>query len=273
MTQAIKINNLKYTYDDKDTVFDDFNLEINAGQWLALVGHNGSGKSTLAKLILGLIEADNGTITVFGEQLRIDTVHHVREQIGMVFQNPDNQFVGATVADDVAFGLENKEMLSSDMPNVIDEALTIVGMQDFKDREPHMLSGGQKQRVALASVLALQPKIIILDEATAMLDPDGRATVMATLQDLKQRFGSELTLITITHDMNEAMLADRVVVINDGQLILDGAPSEVFSQYDVMHHNGLELPFVGELAVRLDPKPDGYLDERELIKWLSDLKK
>ena len=142
MTQAIKINNLKYTYDDKDTVFDDFNLEINAGQWLALVGHNGSGKSTLAKLILGLIEADNGTITVFGEQLRIDTVHHVREQIGMVFQNPDNQFVGATVADDVAFGLENKEMPSSDMPNVIDEALTIVGMQDFKDREPHMLSGG-----------------------------------------------------------------------------------------------------------------------------------
>ena len=200
-------------------------------------------------------------------------MHHVREQIGMVFQNPDNQFVGATVADDVAFGLENKEMASIEMPSVIDKALTIVGMQNFKDREPHMLSGGQKQRVALASVLALQPKIIILDEATAMLDPDGRATIMATLQHLKQQFGAELTLITITHDMDEAVLADRVVVINDGQLVLDGSPSDVFGQYDVMHRNGLELPFVGELAVRLDSKPDGYLDERELIQWLSHLKK
>ena len=152
MTQAIKINNLKYNYDDNDTVFDGFNLSIEAGQWLALVGHNGSGKSTLAKLILGLIEANDGIITVFGEQLRIDTVHHVREQIGMVFQNPDNQFVGATVADDVAFGLENKEMPSSEMPAVIDEALKIVGMQNFKDREPHMLSGGQKQHSPMLRV-------------------------------------------------------------------------------------------------------------------------
>lgn len=273
MNQAIKINNLKYNYDSKQTLFHDFNLEIESGQWVALVGHNGSGKSTLAKLILGLIESESGEISVFGEKLSIDTVHHVREQIGMVFQNPDNQFVGATVADDVAFGLENKQLPSSDMPQVIDEALTIVGMQDFKDREPHMLSGGQKQRVALASVLALQPKIIILDEATAMLDPDGRATIMKTLQNLKLKFGSELTLITITHDMDEAILADRVVVINDGQLILDGEPSDVFSQYDILRQNGLELPFVVELEAQLKPQPDGYLNERELIQWLSHLKK
>ena len=159
------------------------------------------------------------------------------------------------------------------MPKRIDDALTVVGMQGFKDREPHTLSGGQKQRVALASVLALTPKIIILDEATAMLDPDGRETVMATLQDLKVRFGDALTLITITHDMDEAALADRVVVINDGQLILDGTPEAVFSQRQVMHDNGLELPFAGELAAQLTPTPEQYLDERELIQWLSRSKK
>lgn len=273
MTQAIKIDNLKYSYNNDQVLFNDFDLAIDAGQWVALVGHNGSGKSTLAKLILGLISANSGNISVFGETLTIDTVHHVREQIGMVFQNPDNQFVGATVADDVAFGLENKQIPSIEMPRMIDEALSIVDMLDFKDREPHMLSGGQKQRVALASVLALHPKIIILDEATAMLDPDGRATIMRTLQDLKARFGRDITLVTITHDMDEAILADRVVVINDGQLILDGTPASVFSQYNIMHQNGLELPFAGELVAKLHTKPKSYLDERELIQWLSRLNK
>ena len=273
MTQAIEIHNLNYQYDDDQTLFDGFDLTIEAGQWVALVGHNGSGKSTLAKLILGLIEANAGDITVFGVPLSAETVHDIRGQIGMVFQNPDNQFVGATVADDVAFGLENQQLPSADMPKRIDDALTVVGIQGFKDREPHTLSGGQKQRVALASVLALTPKIIILDEATAMLDPDGRETVMATLQDLKARFGDALTLITITHDMDEAALADRVVVINDGQLILDGTPEAVFSQRQVMHDNGLALPFAGELAAQLTPTPEQYLDERELIQWLSRSKK
>lgn len=273
MIEAIKINNLKYSYQGSQQLFDDFNLTIQAGQWVALVGHNGSGKSTLAKLILGLIVANSGDIDVFGERLSVATVNHVRAQIGMVFQNPDNQFVGATVADDVAFGLENMQKPSSEMPKLIDEALEIVGMQAFKNREPHMLSGGQKQRVALASVLALNPKIIILDEATAMLDPEGRDMVMQTLQKLKARFGSELTLITITHDMDEASLADRVVVINDGKLILDGEPATVFSERDVMHSNGLELPFAGELLAKLDKRPNSYLDERELVQWLSHLKK
>ncbi|GMA69725.1 energy-coupling factor transporter ATP-binding protein EcfA1 [Leuconostoc litchii] len=272
MVKAIEINNLKYSYDEQP-LFNDFNLNIEAGQWVALVGHNGSGKSTLAKLILGLLVADEGQIIVFDEQLSIESVHRVRAKIGMVFQNPDNQFVGATVADDVAFGLENTKVDSSDMPQKIDAALTVVGMQDFKDREPHTLSGGQKQRVALASVLALQPKIIILDEATAMLDPDGRMTVMETLQQLKQQFGQNLTLITITHDMDEATLADRVVVINDGRKILDGTPAKVFSQRRVLHDNGLELPFANELAYQLDKKPEDYMDERELIQWLSTLNK
>ncbi|MGX7051344.1 energy-coupling factor transporter ATPase [Leuconostoc palmae] len=273
MTKAIKINNLNYNYNEDHTLFEDFNLSIEEGQWVALVGHNGSGKSTLAKLILGLMVANSGKICVFDEQLTTDTVYHVREQIGMVFQNPDNQFVGATVADDVAFGLENKQIPNKEMAKTIDEALAVVGMQDFKNREPHTLSGGQKQRVALASVLALKPKIIILDEATAMLDPDGRDTVMRTLKLLKAQFGSELTLITITHDMDEAALADRVVVINDGQLILDGEPEDVFKQTNLIHENGLELPFSAELVASLQHKPKHYLNERELIQWLSNLNK
>ena len=154
MTKAIKINNLKYSYDSDQNLFDDFNLDIETGEWVALVGHNGSGKSTLAKLILGLIAATGGTISVFDDILSSETVYRIREQIGMVFQNPDNQFVGATVADDVAFGLENKQVASIEMPRLIEEALTIVDMQAFKDREPHMLSGGQKQRVALASAVS-----------------------------------------------------------------------------------------------------------------------
>ena len=273
MTKAIKINNLKYSYDSDQNLFDDFNLDIETGEWVALVGHNGSGKSTLAKLILGLIAATGGTISVFDDILSPETVYRIREQIGMVFQNPDNQFVGATVADDVAFGLENKQVASIEMPRLIEEALTIVDMQAFKDREPHMLSGGQKQRVALANVLALKPKIIILDEATAMLDPAGRQMVMATLTSLRERFGKALTLITITHDMDEAALADRVVVINDGQLILDGTPHQVFSQQTMLRDSGLELPFSGELASQLHNHPEKYLDERELIQWLSDLSK
>ncbi|WP_242977397.1 ATP-binding cassette domain-containing protein, partial [Fructobacillus ficulneus] len=169
MTNAITINNLKYGYPDQASLFQDFSLTVPAGQWLAIVGHNGSGKSTLAKLILGLLEAQDGEITVFDQRLTVESLAAVRGQVGMVFQNPDNQFVGATVADDVAFGLENQQIPAEEMPALITAALKQVGMEDFADREPHTLSGGQKQRVALASILALKPKVIILDEATAML--------------------------------------------------------------------------------------------------------
>ncbi|MGO1337189.1 MAG: energy-coupling factor transporter ATPase [Leuconostoc fallax] len=269
MENAIKINNLTYQYQNQTTLFQNFNLTIDPGQWVALVGHNGSGKSTLAKLIMGLLTPTQGEITVFNQVLSESTVNDVRSQIGMVFQNPDNQFVGATVADDVAFGLENNEIDTKLMPKMIAKTLEIVGMSEYQDREPHTLSGGQKQRVALASVLALQPKIIILDEATAMLDPEGRQAVMATLTQLKEQFGDALTLVTITHDMDEAALADRVVVINDGQLILDGTPAQVFSEADVLHHNGLGLPFSGEVVAHLNQKPKKYLNESELISWLS----
>lgn len=273
MEKAITIKNLKYQYDQNQPLFDGLNLNIEQGQWVALVGHNGSGKSTLAKLILGLLVADEGEIAVRGQTLSEDSVDEIRSQIGMVFQNPDNQFVGATVADDVAFGLENLEVPSEAMPAKIQAALEVVGMEEFTDREPHHLSGGQKQRVALASVLALEPKIIILDEATAMLDPDGRQMVQATLKKLKQLYGSELTLITITHDMDEASLADRVVVVNDGQLVMDGQPNQVFAQGATLAKIGLELPFSMQLIQRLDPRPQNYMNQQELLAWLSPLNK
>ncbi|CAK8054713.1 energy-coupling factor transporter ATPase [Eupransor demetentiae] len=273
MKSAIELDNLSYHYDEQAALFDDFSLKIEAGDWVALVGHNGSGKSTLAKLVLGLLEASAGQIKIFGQELSEATLDLVRGQIGMVFQNPDNQFVGATVADDVAFGLENLQVPSEEMPAKIQAALEQVGMLDFADREPHHLSGGQKQRVALASVLALQPKIIILDEATAMLDPEGRQAVMATLQDLKERYGQELTLITITHDMDEAALADRIVVIDDGQLALDGRPDEVFTQGERLHELGLDLPFAAQLSQALRVRPDHYLNQEELVSWLLNSSK
>lgn len=272
MTNAITINNLTYGYPDQDPLFHDFDLEVQEGQWLSIVGHNGSGKSTLAKLILGLLEANSGTISIFGQQLTVETLAEARAQVGMVFQNPDNQFVGATVADDVAFGLENRQVPSEEMPKMIEAALKQVGMTDFADREPHTLSGGQKQRVALASVLALKPKVIILDEATAMLDPAGKSAVLQTLKDLKNQYQDQLTLIVITHDMAEAALADRVVVINDGQLAFDERPQDLFVQGQALKELGLDQPFESQLAQALPKAPNQYLTKQELAAWLSTLK-
>ncbi|WEV55154.1 energy-coupling factor transporter ATPase [Leuconostocaceae bacterium ESL0723] len=274
MMDAIKIDNLAYHYEDQAPLFKNFNLTIQAGDWVALVGHNGSGKSTLAKLILGLLERDDGEITVYDLPLTEENLGKAREKMGMVFQNPDNQFVGATVADDVAFGLENQQVPSEDMPPKIEAALKTVGMAAFADREPHYLSGGQKQRVALASILALQPKIIILDEATAMLDPQGRAAVLQTLKDLKETYGDQLTLIMITHDMDEASLADRVVVLDDGQLVLDGTPAEVFEAGDQkLKDLGLGLPFSVQVSQALQVQPPHYLNQQELLQWLLTLNK
>ncbi|USS92583.1 energy-coupling factor transporter ATPase [Fructobacillus americanaquae] len=272
MKNAITINNLTYGYPDQDPLFHGFDLAVQEGQWLSIVGHNGSGKSTLAKLILGLLEANSGIIRVFDQELTVATLAEVREQVGMVFQNPDNQFVGATVADDVAFGLENRQVPSEEMPAMIEAALKQVGMADFADREPHTLSGGQKQRVALASVLALKPKVIILDEATAMLDPAGKSAVLQTLKDLKHHHQDQLTLIVITHDMAEAALADRLVVINDGQLALDDRPQDLFVQGQALKELGLDQPFESQLAQALPKPPNQYLTKQELAAWLSTLK-
>lgn len=272
MTDAITIKNLTYSYPDQKKLFEGFDLSIEEGEWLAIVGHNGSGKSTLAKLVLGLLDFNEGEIQVFGQKLANETLAAIRAQVGMVFQNPDNQFVGATVADDVAFGLENRQVPSNEMPAIIQAALKQVGMADFADREPHTLSGGQKQRVALASILALKPKVIILDEATAMLDPEGKQAVLTTLKKLKERYQKQLTLIMITHDMEEAALAERVAVINDGQLVEDDVPEALFLKGKELEELGLAQPFAMELEVALSIGRPVYRTKQELATWLSKLK-
>ncbi|MCK8617717.1 energy-coupling factor transporter ATPase [Fructobacillus sp. M158] len=272
MTDAITIKKLTYAYPDQEALFQDFNLSVAEGEWLAIVGHNGSGKSTLAKLILGLLDFDEGQVTVFGQVLSEQSLSAIRRQVGMVFQNPDNQFVGATVADDVAFGLENHQLPSIEMPAKIERALKQVGMADFADREPHTLSGGQKQRVAMASVLALEPKVIILDEATAMLDPEGKQALLQNLKELKARYQDELTLIMITHDMEEAAMADRVAVINDGRLAFDEKPETLFLKGDRLRALGLAQPFAMDLQKSLGITNPSYLTTQELATWLSTLK-
>lgn len=270
MTKAIKINNLKYSYDSDQNLFDDFNLDIETGEWVALVGHNGSGKSTLAKLILGLIAATGGTISVFDDILSPETVYRIREQIGMVFQNPDNQFVGSTVQDDVAFGLENIGLPRDEMIIRIDDALKRVGMEDFKLMEPSRLSGGQKQRVAIAGVLALRPQIIVLDEATSMLDPKGRQEVLNTVKSIKEE--SKMTVISITHDINEANEADRIFVMNKGKIQYVERPEVIFKLGDELIDLGLTVPFAEQLKNKLSTRglnvPDEYMSEERLVEWL-----
>lgn len=269
----IQIKNLKYSYPHTEKeIFHDFALDIKEGEWISILGKNGSGKSTLAKIIMGLLEIQEGSIYIKDKLLNNENINEIRQKIGMVFQNPDNQFVGVTVEDDVAFGLENMQVDPKDMDDIIENALSIVGMSDFRKKEPHNLSGGQKQRVAMASVLALNPEIIILDEATSMLNPQGRNQVLAVLADLKIK-NPNLTVIMITHDMDEAMLTDRVVVINDGKIVSDGIPKEVFSDENIIRKAGLELPFSGELQKLINKDAQYYMDESELKAWLLNLKK
>ncbi|MDF7637726.1 energy-coupling factor transporter ATPase [Leuconostocaceae bacterium ESL0958] len=273
MKNALAIHNLNFAYEDGPAILRDFSLTVPEGQWLAVVGHNGSGKSTLSKLLLGLLAAQSGEMKVFDRVLSEETLPFVRQQIGLVFQNPDNQFVGATVADDVAFGLENKQVDPGAMQATIDQVLAQVGMTDYADRQPDTLSGGQKQRVALASVLALQPKVIILDEATAMLDPAGKAAVLQLLQKLKARYQKDLTLIMVTHDMEEAALADRVVGLENGQLAFDEQPGALFQQGELLARLGLARPFTSALANALPVQPTAQMNEQELLAWLSASKR
>ncbi|MBS4762282.1 energy-coupling factor transporter ATPase [Carnobacteriaceae bacterium zg-ZUI252] len=269
----IVVKNLSYAYnngEEKVEALRDLSFTIPKGQWVAVCGHNGSGKSTLAKLLDGLLEARSGVIEIDGLTLSHETVYDVRSKIGMVFQNPDNQFVGVTVEDDVAFGLENQGVDPKEMQEKIDSALELVSMKQFAGKEPSRLSGGQKQRVAIASVLAQQPKIIILDEATAMLDPKGRQQVLRVVQELKQQF--DLTVLSITHDIEEVLMADRAIVLQKGTLQYDGDPKTLFSgQYDV-DFLGLAKPYERQIYELLQEKgvalPKAYMTMEELEEWL-----
>lgn len=273
MTPIISLSHVDYAYPNSDVLaLHDLSLTINQGEWVAIIGHNGSGKSTFAKLLNYLLAPTKGEIKINDVVANEENMWTIRDMVGMVFQNPDNQFVGATVADDVAFGMENRSVPREEMMKRVDDALTEVQMMPFSDREPARLSGGQKQRVAIASVLALQPKILILDEATAMLDPKGRREMIALVRDLKARMGDDLTVISITHDIDEAASAERVMVINDGELIETGLPSEIFANADQLRRFGLAVPFAEQLKEKLRQRgitvPDEYLTTEGLVTWL-----
>ena len=267
MENIIEVKNLKYKYDSESENYtlNDVSFQVKKGEWLSIVGHNGSGKSTTVRLIDGLLEAESGDIIISGDKLTVENVWEKRRQIGMVFQNPDNQFVGATVEDDVAFGLENQGLDYDLMVERVQQALELVGMQDFKEREPARLSGGQKQRVAVAGVVALRPDIIILDEATSMLDPEGRLDLIQTVKKIKDK--NQLTVISITHDLDEIALSDRVLVMKEGQVESTATPRELFSRED-LEELGLDQPFVNQVKVALRQSglslPDSYLTEKEL---------
>ncbi|MBC1364812.1 energy-coupling factor ABC transporter ATP-binding protein [Listeria welshimeri] len=246
----VRLEHVFYKYEDAEKyAVKDVSISAEKGEWVALVGHNGSGKSTIAKLLNGLLFPEEGLIKIGHFVLSEKNIWEIRRQVGMVFQNPDNQFVGATVQDDVAFGLENHGVPHDTMVKRVESALNEVGMQSYALHEPARLSGGQKQRVAIAGVLALQPDVIILDEATSMLDPRGRAEVMETIRIMREQ--EDITVISITHDLDEVLFADRVIVMNNGEIHSEGSPQEIFQQADAMREIGLGVPFIIELQEKL----------------------
>ncbi|PLT35308.1 energy-coupling factor ABC transporter ATP-binding protein [Bacillus sp. V5-8f] len=270
----VSLKDVTFKYDGQDrNAIDGISFDVYKGEWLAIVGHNGSGKSTLAKLLNGLQFAVSGSISIGDMQLTEETVWDFRKKIGMVFQNPDNQFVGTTVQDDVAFGLENLGFQRDLMIERVQDALNKVKMDQFLNQEPHHLSGGQKQRVAIAGVLALQPDIIILDEATSMLDPRGREEVLDTVRELKEE--KVLTVISITHDLEEAAKADRIIVLNQGRLYRKGTPDDIFHLEDELVGLGLDIPFSVKLSKALRDEgldlAGSHLTEEELVKDLCAL--
>ena len=268
----IEIKNLVYEYEEADhPAVDGVDLAIEKGEFVAVLGHNGSGKSTMAKCLNGLFQPTRGDVVVDGMNTKEEEdVWKIRARAGMVFQNPDNQIVATVVEEDVAFGAENLAVEQGELRRRVDEALAAVEMTEYKDDQPHKLSGGQKQRVAIAGILAMNPDYIILDEPTAMLDPRGREEVMKTILRLNKEEGK--TIILITHFMSEAVQADRVAVMEEGKLVLEGPPREVFNQVDTMKSLGLDVPQVTELAARLKavgvPLPDGILDREEFVDAL-----
>lgn len=255
MENAIEIRHLAYSYpDDTSTehvVFQDLSLDIEQGSFVAVLGHNGCGKSTLAKHLNAILLPEGGTVTVYGlDTKQEENLLAIRQQVGMVFQNPDNQIVSNVVEEDVAFAPENLGVPTQEIRRRVDEALEAVGMAAYKKHAPHLLSGGQKQRVAIAGVLAMRPKTIVLDEPTAMLDPQGRQEVVSIVEKLSRE--QNITVILITHHMDEAICADRVIAMDDGKIIADGAPKDVFTKIDLLQSVGLTAPQTTLLLKALD---------------------
>ena len=263
----IDVDKLTFSYDEKTDAVHEVSFSIEKGQYCTIVGHNGSGKSTVAKLLTGLLEKKSGSIVIDGLELNIENLRKIRNKIGIVFQNPDNQFIGSTVRDDIAFGLENHCVEQVEMDPIIEEFSNRVGMHDYLNSEPTRLSGGQKQRVAIAGVLAMHPDIIIFDEATSMLDPQGKDEIKKVIMDLhKER---NLTILSITHDIDEVTTSDYVLVMDEGQIILKGTPEEVFKKEDQLKETQFDLPYSMKLAKELD-KLGVHIKDRMTMEGMVD---
>ena len=266
--KVIEVRNLSFSYGTK-CVLKDVSFDVEAGKYVAIIGHNGSGKSTIAKLLMGLLEPTPHSITEFGLELNKENIHQIRSKIGIVFQNPDNQFVGSTVRDDIAFGLENRRVPHDKMDEIIQQFSSKVNMLEYLDKEPEKLSGGQKQRVAIAGVLSMNPDVIIFDEATSMLDPKGKKEIRETI-DLLRKEKPSLTILSITHDIEEAYLADEVIALKKGEVIFAGNPQELLTDEQKMNDVGLSAPFIVKLKMLLE-KENIHVESSSLEGIVNEL--
>ncbi|MBE6113620.1 MAG: energy-coupling factor transporter ATPase [Erysipelotrichaceae bacterium] len=269
MEKCIEFQNVNFSYDEQTPALNNISLSINKGEYTTIIGHNGSGKSTLAKLVIGLLEAKEGTILVDTIQLTEKTVYEIRNKIGIVFQNPDNQFIGATVRDDIAFGLENHCVPQEEMDGLIERYAERVRMTKYLNSEPTRLSGGQKQRVAIAGVLAMHPEILILDEATSMLDPKGREEINTLVREIHEQ--NKMTIISITHDIEEVAKSDRVIVLEQGKVRMQGTPQEILTKEAELLSLNLDVPFAYRLSKELQKKGIKVSDQITLEGLVSEL--
>lgn len=270
---AVEVSHLSFSYDGQNDVIKDVSFEIPKGSYTTIVGHNGSGKSTIAKLLIGLLKAKSGEIKILGNTLNEENVYSLRNHVGIVFQNPDNQFIGSTVADDIAFGLENHCVPQEQMQAIIEDVAARVNMSDFLDSEPTKLSGGQKQRVAIAGILAIAPDIIIFDESTSMLDPQGKASINEQIQKLHDE--RNITILSITHDMEEVAQSEYVIVLKDGKVEMQGTPKQIFEHKGKLKEMKLELPFALSFSEKLKNEgifKDSYCTLDEVVNELCQLK-
>lgn len=269
---VVEVKDISFSYDEHVEAIKHVSFNIQKGSYVTIVGHNGSGKSTLAKLLAGLLPLKEGEIIIDVQTLNEENIGDIRFKLGIVFQNPDNQFIGSTVRDDMAFGLENYQVPSEKMDGIINHFAEIVGMQDYLDSEPTNLSGGQKQRVAIAGILAMNPEIIIFDEATSMLDPKGKAEIKEVIQKLHQN--EEITIISITHDIEEALNSDYMIVMNQGSIYMDGKPTELFKHKQEFLKIGLDIPFTYKVAEEFKHygyKVDDFKDMEGLVEAICQL--
>ncbi len=264
----IEVKDVYYSYTKKDHALNGVSFNVNDGEWISIIGHNGSGKSTISKLLVGLIEAQKGSIIVDGIEMTEKNAPQIRKKIGIVFQNPDNQFVGVNVKYDIAFGLENKRVPREEMVDIVSSYASKVGMAESLSREPQSLSGGQKQRVAIAGILALNQDVVILDEATSMLDPQGTKDIIDLIKSLKNDYNK--TIITITHDLNLASLSDRVIVLKEGKIIASGTPEEVYKDASILESSNLKKPFSLRLYSKAE-SDDILRTNKELMECLWEL--